>query len=86
MIVGCGSESFRIVRDLVARLPVMVLPCWSRSLSQPVAIADVVHAIVQALRIELKVRSSPVYGIPGPEPLSARDASQLQLQLCPPHP
>ena len=46
MIIGAGSESWRIVRDLAARLPAMILPRWARSRSQPVAIEDVVEAIL----------------------------------------
>ena len=49
MIVGFGSLSWLIVRDLAARLPVMVLPRWLKSRTQPVAIDDVVVALVRAL-------------------------------------
>ena len=49
MIVGHGSLSWLIVRDLAARLPVMILPAWLRSLTQPIAIDDVVVALVGAL-------------------------------------
>jgi uncharacterized protein YbjT (DUF2867 family) len=35
MVIGGGSESWRIVRDLAARLPIMVLPQWLESRSQP---------------------------------------------------
>jgi hypothetical protein len=48
MIVGHGSLSWLIVRDLAARLPVMVLPQWLKSRTQPVAIGDVVIALVRA--------------------------------------
>lgn len=71
MVVGGGSESFRIVRDLAARLPFMLLPRWLESRSQPVAIADVVAAIVHALTMPLE--GSTVLAAPGPESLSGRD-------------
>lgn len=71
MVVGGGSESFRIVRDLAARLPIMLLPKWLDSQSQPVAIRDVSAAIVHALK--MPVRSSQVLTLPGPEKLSGRD-------------
>src|SRR3954454_16482389 len=48
MIIGQGSLSWVIVRDLAARLPVMILPSWLRSRTQPVAIDDVVIALVAA--------------------------------------
>lgn len=49
MIIGSGSASFEILRYLVERLPVMVTPSWVKTESQPVAIADVLHWLVQCL-------------------------------------
>lgn len=69
MIVGAGSESWVIVRDLARRLPVMVLPSWLGTRSQPVALADVLAALQASLEREL---SPGVYDIPGPEVLTAR--------------
>jgi uncharacterized protein YbjT (DUF2867 family) len=71
MIVGDGSLSWRIVRDLAARLPVMLIPRWMLSRMEPVAIDDVVAALVGAQTVEL--RSSTVYDLPGPERLSGRE-------------
>lgn len=68
MIIGHGSLSWLIVRDLAARLPVMVLPRWMRSRTEPVAIADVVLALVGAL--ELPLDGSDWFDIPGPEVLT----------------
>lgn len=71
MIIGCGSQSWCIVRDLAARLPVMVLPRWLESKSQPIGIADVNQAIAHAL--ELQHEGSAAYGLPGPETLSGSE-------------
>jgi uncharacterized protein YbjT (DUF2867 family) len=71
MIIGNGSLSFLIVRDLAARLPFMVLPRWLDSKTEPVAIDDVLAALVAALEIELA--QSTAFDIPGPEVLSGRD-------------
>jgi uncharacterized protein YbjT (DUF2867 family) len=71
MIIGGGSESFRIVRDLAARLPFMLLPRWLESESQPVAIADVVLALVHAASMPLG--ESRIYTLPGPLTLSGKD-------------
>ena len=46
MIVGHGSLSWLIVRDLAARLPFMILPRWLRSRTEPVGIDDVVAALL----------------------------------------
>jgi len=71
MIVGLGSLSWLIVRDLAARLPVMVLPRWLKSRTQPVAIDDVVIALVRAL--ELPLTESVWFDIPGPVTLSGKE-------------
>lgn len=42
IIVGSGSASFEIIRDLVEKLPVMVTPKWLNTKTQPIAIRDVV--------------------------------------------
>ncbi|MGI8616589.1 MAG: NAD(P)H-binding protein, partial [Actinomycetota bacterium] len=42
MVIGAGSASFRMLEDLVRRLPVMVTPRWVDTRSQPIAIDDVV--------------------------------------------
>lgn len=42
MIVGYGSASWRMVRDLAARLPTIVLPAWLKHKTEPVGIDDVV--------------------------------------------
>jgi uncharacterized protein YbjT (DUF2867 family) len=70
MIVGHGSLSWLIVRDLAARLPVMVLPQWLKSRTQPVAISDVVIALVRAL--ELPLEASVCFDLPGPLTLSGK--------------
>ncbi len=42
IIVGSGSASFEIIRDLVEKLPVMIAPRWLNTKTQPIAIRDVV--------------------------------------------
>jgi uncharacterized protein YbjT (DUF2867 family) len=71
MIIGYGSLSWLIVRDLAARLPLMVLPRWLRSRTQPVAIEDVIRALVRAL--ELPLKGSAWFDLPGPEVLSGKE-------------
>lgn len=43
IIVGSGSASFEIIRDLVEKLPVMVAPKWLNTLCQPIAIRNVIQ-------------------------------------------
>ncbi len=70
MIVGHGSLSWLIVRDLAARLPFMVLPRWLKSRTEPVAISDVVIALERAL--DMRAVASDWFDIPGPEILSGK--------------
>ncbi len=79
MIIGGGGESWRMVRDLAARLPFMLLPKWLDSLSEPVSVDDVVSAIAQALTISLA--GSHVYTLPGPEKLPAHEILRRTARL-----
>ena len=71
MIIGAGSTSWTIVRDLAARLPAMVLPAWLAHRSEPVAVSDVMAALLAGLRIDLPV--STWWDIQGPEALSGKE-------------
>ena len=70
MIIGYGSLSWLIVRDLAARLPFMILPRWLKSLTEPIGIDDVVVALLAAL--EVPVSGGQWFDIPGPEVLSCQ--------------
>jgi len=70
MIIGHGSASWTIVRDLAARLPAMILPRWLRYHSWPIAVDDVVRALLHALRMPLQ--NSAWFDIPGPQRISHR--------------
>ena len=48
MVVGAGSESFRTLRSLVERLPVMLAPAWLETPTQAIAIADVLRYLIEA--------------------------------------
>ncbi len=71
MIIGNGSASWQIVRDLAMRLPAMLLPSWTASRTCPIALDDVVVALVRALEVPLPV--SAWYDIPGPDTVSGRE-------------
>src|SRR5688572_29510453 len=78
MIVGYGSLSWLMVRDLAARLPFMVLPRWLKSQTQPVAIEDVVAALTAAQSLPLE--ESAWFDLPGPETLSGREILEQAAQ------
>ncbi len=71
MIVGNGSASWQILRDLALRLPIMLLPRWLDSKSCPIALPDVVTALLDARVVPLD--TSAWFDIPGPDVLSARE-------------
>jgi len=48
MVVGVGSESYRTLRYLVKRLPVMIAPAWLKTATQPIGIDDVVEYLGRA--------------------------------------
>lgn len=68
IIVGSGSASFEIIRDLVEKLPLMVTPKWLNTKSQPIAIRDVINFLCKAAG-NPKVYNQ-TFDIVGPEILS----------------
>jgi uncharacterized protein YbjT (DUF2867 family) len=79
MIVGNGSASWQIVRDLAARLPFMVLPRWLESKTCPVALPDVLAALLAAREVPLV--ESAWFDLPGPEVLSVREMLSIVAAL-----
>lgn len=49
IIVGSGSSSFEIIRDLCEKLPVMITPKWVLTKTQPIAIRDVIAFLTGVL-------------------------------------
>lgn len=49
IIIGSGSASFEIIRDLVEKLPIMVAPKWLNTKCQPIGIADVIKILSKTL-------------------------------------
>lgn len=68
IIIGSGSASFEIIRDLVEKLPVMVAPRWLNTRSQPIAIGNVIEFLSGVLLNEKTFNQS--YDIGGPEILT----------------
>ena len=49
IIIGSGSASFEIIRDLVEKLPVMITPKWLNTKCQPIGVADVIAFLSKCL-------------------------------------
>ena len=52
IIVGSGSASFEIIRDLVEKLPIMVAPKWLKTKCQPIAIRNVIQFLTKVIGVE----------------------------------
>jgi uncharacterized protein YbjT (DUF2867 family) len=48
MVVGAESESYRTLRYLVKRLPVMIAPAWLKTATQPIGVEDVIEYLRRA--------------------------------------
>jgi uncharacterized protein YbjT (DUF2867 family) len=71
IIVGSGSASFEIIRDLVEKLPFMITPQWLNTKCQPIAIRNVVEYLSGVIGKTETYHKS--YDIGGPDILSYKD-------------
>lgn len=71
IIVGSGSASFEIIRDLVNKLPVMITPKWLKTRCQPIAITDVLEFLSKSLLNPVTYGNS--FDIGGPDILTYKE-------------
>ncbi|KYG83195.1 epimerase [Roseivirga seohaensis] len=71
IIIGSGSASFEIMRDLVEKLPIMVTPKWLNTKCQPIGISDVIKILSQSL-LNPKTYNRD-FDIGGPDVLSYKE-------------
>ena len=71
IIIGSGSASFEIIRDLTEKLPIMVAPKWIKSKCQPLAIRDALYYLVAVLK--QKECLGQTFDIGGPDILSYKE-------------
>lgn len=65
MVVGAGSLSYRLLKSLTDRLPVMICPRWLTTATQPIAVDDVLAYLLAAR--ELPPGESRIFEIGGTE-------------------
>src|SRR5699024_6181181 len=71
IVVGSGSVSFEIMRDLVEKLPIMITPKWLNTKCQPIGIRDVLKLLEKSLlREELYDQN---FDIGGPDILTYKE-------------
>ena len=68
LVLGKGGSSFEMMRKLVDRLPLMICPSWTSSLSNPVYIHDLL-ALMRQLITESHTKSA-IVNAPGPNRLN----------------
>jgi uncharacterized protein YbjT (DUF2867 family) len=71
IIIGSGSASFEIIRDLVEKLPFMLAPKWLNTKCQPIAVADVISFLKLTMLNEKTYNQN--YDIGGPDILSYKN-------------
>jgi uncharacterized protein YbjT (DUF2867 family) len=79
VIIGSGSASFEMLRNLVEVLPVMVTPRWVESRVQPIAIRDVLRYLIGVLAID--DRDDHAFDIGGPDVLTYRDMMRIYAEV-----
>ncbi len=77
IIVGSGSASFEIIRDLMEKMPVIVAPTWVKTLCQPIAVGNVPKYLTGCMLNP--VTFNQVFDIGGAEILSYK---QMLLQYA----
>ncbi|MDO5971017.1 SDR family oxidoreductase [Flavivirga aquimarina] len=71
IIIGSGSASFEILRDLVEKLPIMVTPKWLNTRCQPIAITDVISFLSKSILNKKTYNEN--FDIGGPDILSYKE-------------
>lgn len=71
IIIGSGSASFEIIRDLVEKLPVMITPKWLMTRCQPIGISDVIAFLSKSLFNEKTFNQD--FDIGGPDILTYKE-------------
>lgn len=71
IIVGSGSASFEIIRDLVEKLPIMIAPKWLNTKIQPIAIRNVTEYLLGVLHHPMCINKT--FDIGGPDILTYKE-------------
>ena len=79
IVVGQGSASWEILCQLVERLPVMVTPRWVKTVTQPIAVDDVVEYLVRSS--DGDVVPADHYDIGAPEPTTYQNMMSIVAKL-----
>jgi len=71
MVIGDGSISYDIIKSLVHKLPILTIPKWSKTMTQPIGLSDTLDYLTAAKNVQ--ILHSEIVEIGGPEQMSYRD-------------
>jgi len=71
MVIGDGSISYDIIKRLVHKLPILTIPKWSKTMTQPIGLSDTLDYLLAAKSVPLY--HSEIVEIGGPEQMSYRN-------------
>jgi uncharacterized protein YbjT (DUF2867 family) len=79
IVIGAGSTSFDMIRQLAGRLPVMITPKWVRNDCQPIAIRDAIAYLTGVL--DAPETAGETYEIGGPDVLTYEEMMERTARL-----
>jgi len=79
IIIGSGSASYEIIKDLVNKVPIIPIPPFARTKCQPIAIRDVIKYLVGVL--ETPESSGKTFDIGGKEILTYEEMAKIVAQV-----
>jgi uncharacterized protein YbjT (DUF2867 family) len=71
MVIGDGSISYDIIKRLVHKLPILTIPKWSKTMTQPIGLSDALDYLTAAKTVQIE--HSEIVEIGGPEQMSYRN-------------
>ena len=79
IIVGSGSSSFEIIRDLCEKLPVMITPKWVKTKCQPIAIRNIIQYLTGVIGREDCYNKS--FDVGGPDVLTYQEMMEQYAKI-----
>lgn len=79
IILGSGSISYELIRNLTERLPIMITPKWVRVKAQPIGVGDVLRYLIAGIDLPIKAKEYRIYEIGGVDKVSY---SEIMLEYA----
>lgn len=79
IVIGSGSASYEILKNLVLKSPVFLLPYWAKTKCQPISIRTLINVLIGVL--EMEKTSGKVYDLGGMEILTYERMLKIMSKL-----